>query len=177
MSMRCLPSSFFDRPTVRIARELIGCTLARRRNGRTERFIITETEAYDGRKDLASHASRGRTARNSIMFGAAGYWYVYFTYGIHWMLNIVTGPRGYPAAVLIRGLEGIPGPGRLTKKLGITGALNGKPATKRSGLWIEAPTKKIPRWRIIASERIGIDYSGPIWTKKKWRFTYTAPRR
>ena len=133
--------------------------------------MITETEAYDGFNDKASHASRGRTARNSIMFGPAGHAYVYFVYGIHWMLNVVTGPKDYPAAVLIRGLEGLNGPARLTKALGIDKSLNGKLLGKTSGLWIEPRTVRIPPSKIKASPRIGVDYAGPIWSKKKWRFT------
>jgi len=83
-----------------------------------------------GPDDLASHAARGRTKRNKVMFGPPGMFYVYFVYGMHWMLNVVTGPVGYPAAVLIRGIEGIQGPGRLTKALRINGNLNGRAAGK-----------------------------------------------
>ena len=167
---KSLPSSFFDRPTVKVVRDLLGCYLVRRRGGKTERHMITETEAYDGFKDMASHAFRGRTRRTEIMFGAHGYFYVYFTYGIHWMLNIVTGPKDYPAAVLIRGVAGIAGPARLTKALGITGALNGKRVGKSSGLWIEPRKIPVPKSAIEQTARIGIDYAGPMWTKKKWRF-------
>lgn len=169
---RPLPHSFFDRPTVRVARDLIGCMLVRKIGTKIEKYVITETEAYDGHNDLASHASRGMTERNAVMFGPAGYWYVYFIYGVHWMLNITTGPKGYPAAVLIRGIEKARGPGRLTKKIHITGALTKKAASKKSGLWIEARPKPISSSRIKKSVRIGIDYAGPIWTKKEWRFTF-----
>lgn len=132
--------------------------------------MITEVEAYDGPHDKASHASRGITPRTKTMFGEPGFWYVYFTYGIHWMLNIVTGAEGYPAAVLIRGTEAVSGPGRLTKYFHVTGTLNKKPATKVSGLWIEDRGKRIPCSRIQKSARIGVDYAGPVWAKKEYRF-------
>src|SRR3989344_2477039 len=107
-----LGKKFFDRPTLAVARELLGKYLVRKRGKKVEKFIITEVEAYDGFKDKASHASRGKTLRNAPMFGNAGIWYIYFTYGIHYMLNIVTGSKNYPAAILIRGVRGINGPAR-----------------------------------------------------------------
>ncbi len=171
--MKIIPASFFDRPTLEVAHDLIGCYLVRRTEIRIERHMITETEAYDGPKDLASHASKGRTPRTEIMFGHPGFFYVYFVYGMHWMLNIVTGPKDYPGAVLIRGLEKISGPARLTKKLNITGELNGKAANKEAGLWFEMPTTpsgKIPEKEIARTARIGVEYAGPVWAKKKWRF-------
>ncbi|KKW05729.1 MAG: hypothetical protein UY39_C0051G0006 [Candidatus Kaiserbacteria bacterium GW2011_GWC2_49_12] len=103
MRAKLLKRDFFERPTLVIARGLIGKYLVRRINGRTMSLMITEVEAYDGFDDEASHASRGQTARNTPMFGEAGTIYVYFTYGMHWMLNIVCGKEKYPAAVLIRG--------------------------------------------------------------------------
>src|SRR3989344_2308826 len=99
---KALPQTFFNRPAPLVARELLGKFLVRRYRKRTDAFIITETEAYEGFHDKASHAHRGQTKRNAPMFGDAGYWYVYFTYGMHWLLNIVTRERGYPSAVLIR---------------------------------------------------------------------------
>jgi DNA-3-methyladenine glycosylase len=168
--MKPLPQSFFDQPTLRVANNLVGCTLVRRRRGKTVRSAITETEAYGGFHDRASHASRGKTKRNEIMFRSAGHIYVYFTYGMHWMLNIVTGKEGHPAAVLIRGVEGINGPARLTKRLNITGALNGKRLGRASGLWIEGRTHRIAHSSIERTPRIGVAYAGPTWAKKKWRF-------
>ncbi|MBU6427259.1 DNA-3-methyladenine glycosylase [Patescibacteria group bacterium] len=181
MINKVLTRDFFNRSAVAVARKLLGCILVRKRLGEIERFIITETEAYDGFKDRASHASRGKTARNRIMFKPAGHIYVYFTYGMHWMLNIVTGPEDYPAAVLIRGatsLDGefsLNGPARLTKKLGITGALNGKSLGKSAGLWIERAPQNIPLSKIKSWPRIGVAYAGPVWAKKKWRFTIALP--
>src|SRR3989344_3265504 len=100
-----LDEKFFNRKTLAVARDLIGCFLVRRFKGKTFRLKITETEAYIGPHDLASHASKGRTARTEIMFGKAGTLYIYFIYGMYYMLNIVTEKAGYPAAVLIRGVE------------------------------------------------------------------------
>ena len=178
--MKLLSKSFFDRSTVDVAKDLIGCSLTRRRGRKIERFMITETEAYDGWKDKASHASRGKTRRNEIMFRSAGHIYVYFTYGMHWMLNIVTGPKYYPAAVLIRGVKNLKnsvalnGPARLTKALGIDGKLNGKILSRKSGLWIEARKGKLIG-KITKAQRIGVDYAGPVWAKKRWRFIAKRP--
>src|SRR3989344_3380506 len=129
---KILPKSFFDKPTLKAAKGLIGGGLARKPPAGVLRAVITEVEAYDGFKDRASHAHRSKTKRNEIMFGPAGYWYIYFTYGMHWMLNIVPGPKDYPAAVLIRGTDLASGPGRLTKKFKINKKLNRKPAEKSS---------------------------------------------
>ena len=170
MRREVLGTPFFERETERVARELLGKFLVRRIRDREVALMITEVEAYDGFHDKASHASRGETARNSIMFGPAGHWYVYFTYGMHWMLNIVTCERGYPAAVLIRSLEGVSGPARLTKRLAISGKLNGLPANKKSGLWIEDRGVRIPLRQIKKGPRVGVAYAGPYWAKRHWRF-------
>ena len=166
---RALPNSFFNRSAVVVARDLIGCSLVRHLRNRTLRLLITETEAYEGPHDRASHASRGRTKRNAVMFGKAGVFYVYFVYGMHWMLNVVTGKEGYPAAVLIRGVEGINGPARVTKKLSITGAFTGKPVNRKTGLWFEGREKILSR-HIAKTARIGVAYAGPVWSKKQYRF-------
>ncbi len=104
MQRTILGPEFFDRPALTVARELLGKYLVRKVGRKEVALMITETEAYDGFKDKASHASRGQTLRNTPMFDTAGTIYVYFTYGMHWMLNIVCGKKGYPAAILIRGL-------------------------------------------------------------------------
>lgn len=169
--MRALTEKFFNRPTLVVARELLGKYLVRRQGKKLEKFIITEVEAYGGFNDLASHASRGKTVRNAPMFSKAGVWYVYFTYGMHWMLNVVTGPENFPAAVLIRGVKGINGPARLTKYLKIDKRFNNKLAISKTGLWVEN-NSKIENWKlkIENSPRIGVAYAGPIWSKKPWRF-------
>lgn len=168
MIPKIVQSRFFSRPTLRVARNILGKYLVRRIGSREIARPITEVEAYVGFTDRASHASRGETARNRVMFGPAGVWYVYFTYGMHWMLNIVTGRTGYPAAILIRGVEGISGPARVTKFFKIDGRLNGRPASRSSGLWIEDRGVRIPARRIKRSARIGVDYAG-AWRKKLWR--------
>lgn len=173
---RVLDANFFDRSALAVARGLLGKYLVRRlpavRHGvgrKTTALMITEVEAYDGFHDKASHARRGETARNAPMFGPAGHWYVYFTYGMHWLLNVVTGRRGYPAAVLIRGVAGLSGPARLTKALRVDKAQNGKRASRATGLWIEDRGMRIPSIKIRRAPRIGVDYAG-VWAKKPYRF-------
>ena len=106
-----LPREFYNRPTLTVARELIGARLVRILNGQRLVGIITETEAYIGEKDLGCHAKAGRTARTAVMYGPPGHAYVYFTYGNHWMLNVVTEREGFPAAVLLRAIQPIEGAG------------------------------------------------------------------
>ncbi len=177
MKNKILRSEFFDRNSVVAAKDLIGKYLVREINGKTLGFKIVETEAYEGLSDKASHAHRGRTPRNTPMFGKPGTIYVYFTYGMHWMLNISCGKKGHPAAILIRGVEGSIGPARLTRKLGIDKKLNGKLLGKKSELWVEEhdtntrmKTNDTNRIKILKTPRIGIDSSGPIWSKKLYRF-------
>jgi DNA-3-methyladenine glycosylase len=166
-----LTPEFFNRPADKVARDLLGKALLRRHGRSLSTHVITETEAYMGPEDLASHAAGGRrTKRTEIMFGQAGTLYVYFVYGMHWMLNVVTGEIGYPAAVLIRGIEGAEGPARLTRALNITGALNGKPARKGSGLWFADCCGPPARNAIVRTARINVDYAGRLWAAKKYRF-------
>lgn len=199
---KILTKKFFERPALKVARELLGKFLCRRtalRRPTSKCYMITETEAYVGPEDKASHTHRGKTLRNAPMFGEAGRWYVYFTYGMHWMLNIVTGRDGYPAAVLIRGLLSdekakqpfcfsrrlkvarsasnpqkgsrlsLSGPAKLTKFLKIDKRFNTKPAAPKTGLWIEDCGVKIKPSQIKRASRIGIAYAKE-WTKKPYRF-------
>ncbi len=160
--------------TVALARWLLGKHLVRRHaDGRVEARMIVETEAYDGEHDLACHARVGRTKRTEIMYAEGGVWYVYLCYGIHEMLNLVVGPRDYPAAVLIRGVEGAVGPGRLTKALGIDRKLNALSALdETTGLWLEDRGIVVPRKDVEITPRVGVDYAGPVWAAKPWRFIY-----
>ncbi|MDB6093398.1 MAG: DNA-3-methyladenine glycosylase [Verrucomicrobia bacterium] len=163
------PESWHERATVRYAKDLLGKFLVRA--GQVPR-MITEVEAYDGERDLACHARAGRTRRTEILYGPGGKWYVYLCYGIHEMLNLVVGPPDWPAAILIRGLEGCVGPGRVTKALGIDRRLNGNPAAPLGELWIEDHGVRVPRRLITAGPRIGVDFAGPIWAEKPWRFRF-----
>ena len=168
--------------TVALARWLIGKHLVRRfADGHEDARMIVETEAYNGERDLACHARAGRTRRTEVMYGPGGVWYVYLCYGIHEMLNLVVGPADWPAAILIRGIEGAVGPGRVTKALAIDRSLNATAADQTGGLWLEDRGVAVPRGRVLATKRIGIDYAGPIWTAKHWRFLlrdiHVRPRR
>lgn len=173
---KLLVQQFFNRPTLLVAKELLGKFLVRRIGGKETALAVTEVEAYDGFKDKASHAHRGKTLRNEPMFGPAGYFYVYLAYGLHWMLNIVTREKGYPAAVLIRGASlpaqagKISGPARLTKFLKIDKSLNGQKAGKKSGLWFEDRGLAVARQKIMRTPRIGVAYAGSVWSGKKYRF-------
>ena len=169
-----LPSSFFNRPTLTIAQDLLGKFLVENISGVTRAHMIVEVEAYDGFDDLASHASKGLTPRNSPMFERAGIWYVYLVYGMHYMLNIVTGEKGYPAAILIRGIiheDGriFNGPAKLTKALNIDKKFNGLEANQKNGLWIEEKGVIIKKKDILTGPRIGVDYAKE-WKDKPYRF-------
>lgn len=181
---KALGRRFFNRPTLRVARELLGKYLVRRIGKRAARGAhrgrasprgreiarkITEVEAYVGFSDRASHARRGMTPKNRVMFGPPGTWYVYFTYGMHWMLNVVTERAGFPAAVLIRGVENVSGPARVTKFLNIDKRLNARPVSRKAGLWVEDRGVQVPARAIRRGPRIGIDRAG-AWKKRPWRF-------
>lgn len=171
-----LGEEFFTRRPQVVARELIGKFLVRKTEEGIAALMITETEAYDGPRDKACHARSGRTARNAPMWGKPARAYVYFTYGMHWMLNLVTGKEGYPSAVLIRGAGTYVGPARLTKALGIGKSLNGKPLVRASGLWIEDRNIRVRSRDIARTPRIGVDYSGE-WAKKPWRYVLQREKR
>ncbi len=180
-----LPASFYNRPTLTVARELIGARLIRILNGQKLVGIITETEAYIGQTDLACHAKAGLTQRTAPMFGPPGYAYVYFTYGNHWMLNAVAEKEGFPAAVLIRAIQPIEGievmmerrngrdtlgPGKLTQALGITKSENYANLTEAgSSLRIEAGIF-IPDKSVTIGPRVGLNKTPEPWFSKPWRF-------
>ncbi len=171
-----LKKSFFDRSSLLVAKDLISKYLVRKVDGKIYRYRIVETESYEGFEDKASHSSKGLTPRNAPMFESAGTIYVYFTYGMHYMLNIVCGKKGDPSAVLIRGViapdgSKILGPARVTKALHIDKTLNSKKLGRLSGLWIEDHNGcEIGSEKIISTPRIGIDSAGDRWVKKKYRF-------
>lgn len=167
---KVLNKKFFAGNTLKVAENLLGKYLVRKIGAKEIALKINEVEAYDGFEDKASHAHKGKTERNSVMFGEAGNWYVYLVYGMHNMLNIVTGKKHYPAGVLIRGVGNINGPGKLTKFLKIDKKLNNKNASVDTGLWFEDRGEKISKAKIKRVSRIGVDYAGPIWAKKDYRF-------
>jgi DNA-3-methyladenine glycosylase len=158
---------FFLSDAVTVARMLPGMDIVVAGESSPGNYMITETEAYLGDSDKACHASRGRTRRTEVMYLEGGHLYVYFVYGMHWMLNIVTGAKDDPQAVLIRGVASLPGPGLLTKGLGIDRTFNGEDLTTSKRIWIEdrgyAPV-------LTTGPRIGIDYAGEPWVSKPWRF-------
>lgn len=163
-----------EKKVIAMARWLLGKHLVRRfPEGREDARMIVEVEAYNGEADQACHARAGRTSRTAPLYESGGIWYVYLCYGIHEMLNLVVGPKDWPAALLIRGVEGAVGPGLVTKTLGIDRKLNAKSAvTPESGLWLEDRGVHVPRRIVSATPRIGIDYAGPIWSQKHWRFHF-----
>lgn len=180
-----LPRDFYQRSTLKVARDLIGARLVRFLEGQKLVGWITETEAYISQNDLACHAKAGITARTQVMFGEAGHAYVYFTYGNHWMLNVVTERVGFPAAVLIRAIQPIQGvdvmmerrngrdtfgPGKLCQALGITKSENGVDLTETTGgLWIEAGVK-VPNSLVTKGPRVGLNNTPEPWLSKPWRF-------
>jgi DNA-3-methyladenine glycosylase len=180
-----LSRPFFDRPTLTVARELIGSRLVRILDGQRLAGIIIETEAYIGEDDLGCHAKSGRTRRNAVMYGCPGHAYVYFTYGMHWMLNAVCEREGFPAAVLLRAIhpmEGVEvissrragrdtlGPAKLTQALGIDGSQNGEDLCDQGpGLWIEAGEPDFEAVMIIGP-RVGLNTVPEPWKSVPWRF-------
>ncbi|MBE0687595.1 MAG: DNA-3-methyladenine glycosylase [Anaerolineaceae bacterium] len=188
-----LPEGFYDRYVVDVARDLLGKRLVRMLDGKRISGIICETEAYDGMQDLACHARVGKTNRNAVMFGPAGRAYVYFTYGMHWCLNVVTGEQDYPAAVLIRAIEsqgGVAiiaenrsqvnqknwtnGPAKLTQALQINGDQNGINITRSdANLWIETGWQ-VEESLVQSGPRIGIGNTPEPWRSMPWRFWFYA---
>jgi DNA-3-methyladenine glycosylase len=190
--MSRLPRAFFARDTLVVARDLLGRRLVRELDGERLSGIIVECEAYVGQGDTACHASRGLTPRTEVMFGPPGYAYVYFTYGMHWMLNIVTEAEGFPAAVLLRALQPVEGrekmrvfrqakgrprtdqeltsgPARLTQALGIDKTFNGADLVTGEQLWLE-PGDSILDDGVECGPRVGVDYAAERDRLAPWRF-------
>ena len=183
---------FFARDTLTVARDLLGARLVRLLDGQRLGGIVVECEAYIGQDDTACHASRGRTRRNEVMFGPPGHAYIYFTYGLHWMLNVVTEKEGFPAAVLLRAIqpvEGIEtmralrkaqgspraereltgGPARLTQALAIDKTLNGVDLVVGECLWLERDAW-VPDGSVERGPRIGVQYAAEKDRLAPWRF-------
>lgn len=190
--MRRFLREFFARDTLTVARDLLGARLVRELEHQRLSGIIVECEAYIGSDDTACHASRGPTPRNEVMFGPPGYAYVYFIYGVHWMLNVVTEEEGFPAAILLRAVqptEGLEtmrtlrragnksridrnltnGPARLTQALAIDGCFNGADLVDGAELWLES-AHSLPDEQVACGQRIGINYAAEKDRLAPWRF-------
>lgn len=190
-----LSQAWYSRDVVEVARDMLGMRLVRLLDDRRISGIIVEAEAYRGEEDLACHAKAGRTPRTEVMYGPSGRAYVYFTYGMHWMLNAVCGEPGYPAAVLIRailpleGIEtiaaarsGVPparwadGPAKLTRALHIDKTLNGADLTSEAyHLWIEEDLPIADKW-VVTGPRVGIAGVPEPWKSLPWRFKAQLPK-
>jgi DNA-3-methyladenine glycosylase len=175
-----LSRAYFNRPTVQVARSLVGKYLVRLIDGRELAGKIVEVEAYVGPQDKACHASKGRTKRTDVLYGPPGVAYVYLIYGMYHCLNVVTEREEFPAAVLIRAIEVegelIDGPGRLCRALRIDRTLNRYDMTSGDRLWFEDRAVRIIRSSIGTFPRIGVDYAG-LWARKPWRFRLDGTSR
>lgn len=188
-----LTRQYFTQPTLALARDLLGKRLVRLEEGGRTAGIIVEAEAYLGESDLGCHAKAGLTPRTRVMYGPPGHAYVYFTYGMHWMLNFVAEPEGFPAAVLIRAIwptEGIQriasrrngrprsawtdGPGKLCQALAIDRALNGHDLCAPDAVLFVESGLRIPDSSVTISPRVGLNNVPEPWLSKPWRFWLTA---
>jgi DNA-3-methyladenine glycosylase len=198
LEKQALPASFYARPTLEIAKELLGKALVCHLSDGITAGLIVETEGYVGQDDPACHAYKGLTARNRTMWGNPGHAYVYFTYGNHWMFNVVTEREGYPAAVLVRALQPLlglelmrqrrnledlkgnkddrhlcNGPGKLCRALGINGALNGFSLDSPELFVAQVPPEiALTPFQMVHSTRIGISRGIDL----PWRFYVAANR-
>lgn len=164
-----LTKEFYQQEVLTIAPLLLGKPLVRQfDDGSHLRLTINEVEAYRGEEDLACHARFGKTARNSVMYQQGGVVYMYFIYGMYWMLNVVTGSHDFPEAILIRGAGEYNGPGKLTKALMLDKSFYGEDLATSQRLWIEdAPAVESYK----TTPRIGIGYATKEWRDIHWRFT------
>lgn len=166
--MSRLQANFYLADAVELAPRLLGKLLCRRlEDGRIQRLAITETEAYQGEEDTACHAHRGRTPRTQMLYQRGGRAYIYLCYGIHSLLNVVSGSEESPQAVLIRGVEGYSGPGKLTKALDIGCSMNGEDLITSQQLWLEDDGRSVG---YTTAKRVGIDYADQRDIDRLWRF-------
>lgn len=162
-----LDFEFYQRPCLAVAKALVGKILVRKTpTGELLKLRIAETEAYCGEEDTACHAHKGRTKRTEVLYQSAGTIYVYLCYGMHWLLNVVTGEEEHPEAVLIRACVEAPGPGKLTKALSVTGELN-RGCIWGEELWIEDDGFSC---EVVTDKRVGIAYADQEDQDKPWRF-------
>ena len=165
-----LDKDFFNRDVLEVAPDLVGKVIVRKTKDGEIRERIAETEAYRGEEDTACHASKGRTKRTEILYGESGIIYVYLCYGMHWLMNVITGDKDTPQGVLIRAGEKFNGPAKLTKALKIDKTFNGKPIYDNEEVWIEDDGYKC---EIKTDYRVGIDYATKEYRYKPWRFIMT----
>lgn len=188
-SPKHLPRSFFARATLDVSRDLLGARLVHMDGGQRLAGIIIETEAYIGQEDQGCHAKAGRTPRTEVMFGLAGFAYVYFTYGNHWLFNCVTQSEGFPAAVLVRAIlpvEGVEviamrrgkqppahwtdGPGKLTQAMGIDGRHNKSDLCSPDAVLFIEKGQAIPDSSVTTGPRVGLTSVPEPWKSLPWRF-------
>lgn len=168
--MSKLERSFFTEDALQVAPKLLGKYICRKYDdGTILRFQITDVEAYCGEKDLACHASKGRTERTEVMYNEGGHLYVYLIYGVYWLMNIVTGQKNEPQGIMIRGVSGISGPGRTGRALKLDKSFYNEDLTSSKRIWIEDINEKLD---YTTTPRIGIKYAGKPWVDKLWRFVH-----
>lgn len=167
-----LAADFFHRDCLTVAPDLLGKIIVHRMPDGTEhRVRIIETEAYRGEEDLACHASKGRTRRTELLYGESGVLYIYLCYGMHWLMNVVTGEPEQPQGVLLRAGEDCVGPARLTRRLDMDGTLNGISLLAcADALWFEDDGASVT---YTTAPRVGVDYAGEYWASRPWRFILT----
>lgn len=162
-----LGKNYFKKAATELAPDLIGKLLCRRTAEGIQKYRITETECYYSEADTACHASKGKTERTKVLYERGGTAYVYLCYGMHSLFNVVTGKEGFPEAVLIRGVEGYNGPGKVTRAMKIDRGLNGIDLTDSKELWLEDDGIQ-PDYAL--AKRVGINYAEAKDRDRLWRY-------
>lgn len=174
MKNKRLKRNFYTQPTLEVAKNLLGKYIVRKIGNKELEGKIIETEAYIGPHDKASHAYKGKiTPRNRAEYMIGGHIYIYLVYGMYWQLNISTYEERKPECVLIRALDLgklANGPGKVCRYLKLDKSFYGEDLTKSKRIWLEERGENMKPEQILATSRIGIDYAGPYWSKRKWRF-------